>query len=60
MAQNTDTHNKTQCSVLFLQQLFGIHLADQVENCTMQLADHIKVRYTHTLSCQFRLSAPLY
>lgn len=26
-----------------LQHLYSIHLADQNEDCTMQLADHIRV-----------------
>lgn len=25
------------------QQLYSVHLADQTEDCTVQLADHIKV-----------------
>lgn len=30
---------------VFLQHLYSIHLADQSEDCTMQLADHIRVSY---------------
>lgn len=31
----------------FLQHLYSIHLAEQPEDCTMQLADHIKVKKNH-------------
>lgn len=30
--------------LVFFQHLYSIHLADQAEDCTMQLADHIKVK----------------
>lgn len=30
-------------SLFVLQQLYSVHLADQTEDCTVQLADHIKV-----------------
>lgn len=33
---------QVSCSHLF-QQLYSVHLADQSEDCTVQLADHIKV-----------------
>lgn len=39
------------CNVVICQQhLYSIHLADQPEDCTMQLADHIKVRVSVALS----------
>lgn len=31
---------------LVFQQLYSVHLADQSEDCTVQLADHIKVFQT--------------
>lgn len=31
-------------SAVFPQHLYSIHLAEQAEDCTMQLADHIKVK----------------
>lgn len=41
-----------------LQHLYSIHLADQNEDCTMQLADHIRVSTFATdvcflLTCRF-------
>lgn len=30
------------CYIVF-QQLYSVHLADHTEDCTVQLADHIKV-----------------
>lgn len=32
-------------SAVFPQHLYSIHLAEQAEDCTMQLADHIKVKW---------------
>lgn len=29
--------------LFIFQQLYSVHLADQTEDCTVQLADHIKV-----------------
>lgn len=37
-------------AIKFYQQLYSVHLADHSEDCTMQLADHIK--FTHSaLNC---------
>lgn len=32
-----------------MQHLYSIHLAEQAEDCTMQLADHIKVKQSSPL-----------
>lgn len=29
--------------LFIFQQLYSVHLADQTEDCTVQLGDHIKV-----------------
>lgn len=35
-------HQISHCCFVF-QQLYSVHLADHTEDCTVQLADHIKV-----------------
>lgn len=42
----------TACLMIFVlfQHLYSIHLADQNEDCTMQLADHIRVSIDITCS----------
>lgn len=42
----------TTCLMIFVlfQHLYSIHLADQNEDCTMQLADHIRVSIDITCS----------
>lgn len=37
------TRQLFHCRFAF-QQLYSVHLADHTEDCTVQLADHIKVR----------------
>lgn len=49
-------------SAVFPQHLYSIHLAEQAEDCTMQLADHIKVKRCQitsmSLSCAVCLCPP--
>lgn len=49
---------RTYSGCSLLQHLYSIHLAEQPEDCTLQLADHVRVSRPSPPSSRWLLSAP--
>ncbi|KAG8546278.1 hypothetical protein GDO81_019336 [Engystomops pustulosus] len=46
-------------AIKYYQHLYSIHLAEQPEDCTMQLSDHIKVSAAHTTASAMSSPCPV-